>query len=81
MSWYQILYLSSLIIIPILGYLFKTLIGNHMQRIDNLEQNLLEKISETQVRVLMQDKLDPIKEDLIDINNKINKVLDHLLKQ
>lgn len=50
------------------------------KRIEMLERSLPEKVNETQVRLLMQDKIYPICEDLKEIKDKIDKITDHLLQ-
>ncbi len=50
------------------------------KRIDMLERLTNEKMSEEKTRQLLNDKLEPVREDLLEIKAKIDKITDHLLK-
>lgn len=57
-------------------------------RIDALEKELPKKVEETEVRQLLTDKIDPIKDDINDIKqdidmlaSKIDKLIDLFLKK
>jgi len=64
-------------IISVSGYLIKNL----MNRIQDLESQLLTKMSEDRVRLLLQDKIEPIKEDLKDIKDTVNKLYELQIKR
>lgn len=46
-----------------------------MQRFESIEQDLKNKATKEEV----QEKLQPVKEDLAEIKVKIDKIIDHLL--
>lgn len=51
-----------------------------MQRLDTLEQQMPMKTTESEVRQILADKIDPIKESMSEIKDKVDKVIDLLLK-
>jgi hypothetical protein len=51
-----------------------------MQRLDTLERQMVTKTDEHEVRQLLSDKVDPIKESMSEIKEKVDKVIDLLLK-
>jgi Tfp pilus assembly protein PilO len=52
-----------------------------MQRIDTLEDQIATKTSEAEVRQLLADKVDPLKEKMSEITEKVDKVIDLLIKK
>ena len=68
----------------LIAYTFKSIIT----RLDRLEIRIEHTMVEERVRVLIDDKLSPlyiqhreIKEDLMDLKNKMNQVLEMLLRK
>ncbi len=61
-------------IIPLVLGLGAFIVKSMMSRIDELEKKSNIYTSEPQVRQILGDKLDPIKEDLQDIKHSINKL-------
>lgn len=59
-----------------LGYIARTL----MQRINELETKMVEKVTEAEVRQLISDKTSPIQEDLSEIKAVQHEILQILLK-
>lgn len=76
MSFDQIIYIVTTALVGLLGFFVRS----HMQRIDTIEKAMDTKLSEQQARQLLADKLDPVKETLEDVKDKINKLYDTLLK-
>jgi len=70
-------YLMLLIslVIGVVGFLVKT----QMQRIDVLEKEMTTKPSDEDVRRVLDDKIEPIKDSMTEIRNKVDKVIDMLL--
>jgi hypothetical protein len=50
-----------------------------MARLDSLEADMKKKVSEEEVRQVIQDKIQPINEKCDDIKDSVNKILDHIL--
>ena len=74
MDWDK--YLS--IIATILGIIIlpiRYIIGKFMARIEQLETEVAKRATKEEV----QEKLDPIKDDLTEIKARVEKILDHLL--
>ena len=53
---------------------------SHVDRIESMEKKLAEKLDEPQVRLLMADKIDPIKEDIKEIKEMLNHILTVIMK-
>lgn len=64
------------LIVGILGWLART----NMQRQDNIEKELDTKITEQQTRQILADKLEPLKEGLDDVKDKLDSLYNLLLK-
>jgi HAMP domain-containing protein len=50
-----------------------------MARLDNLETEMKKKISEEDVRQVINDKIEPINDKCDDIKASINQILEHIL--
>jgi hypothetical protein len=64
----------SLVLSPLV-YIWRTTV----HRIEKLESQHSTKIDETKVRQLLDDKIDPVKEDLIQIRDRLDSIIDKLL--
>lgn len=58
------------------GFLIRSVLG----RISILESRIQDSMSEVKVRQLIQDKYDPIQEDIHEIKDKLNKIFDLYVK-
>ena len=67
LATYLVLPLVSLLLIPVV----KTYFSRIDMRISNLEQQIKQNMTESEVRQLVTDKLDPLKEDLQEIKASI----------
>lgn len=72
-----IIFVASPLILSIIGYFMKT----HVDRIQVLEKEIDHKVNEREVRALMNDKLEPIREDIKELKATTDKILDILLKK
>lgn len=63
------------IICGVIGYLIRVQMG----RIDMLEQHMVRKVEEPQVRQIIADKIDPLKEDIQQVNNKLDTIYNILI--
>jgi len=70
--------ISGLILIlsGAVSYFIKVLV---MERIDMLEQQMPTKMTEAETRLLLSDKIEPIKESMTEIKEKVDKVIDLLI--
>jgi hypothetical protein len=50
------------------------------QRLDVMQEKINSKISEDRVRAILDDNVDPIKDTLKSINEKLDNLILHLLK-
>lgn len=73
---YIIIPIISLFLIPFI----RSYIVNFESRIKNLESSIIHKVEESDVRLLITDKLDPVKDTLEDIKTQIEKLMDYLIK-
>ncbi len=76
MSLLDILYSSVPVLVGVLGYLGKS----YMNKISKIEEELDTKLSEQQTRQILSDRLDPIKESVEEVKEKLDKLYDLLLK-
>jgi uncharacterized protein YoxC len=63
------------IVLTVLGYLMKT----HLDRIQELEKRVDLTINEAEIRGIINDKIDPIKEDISEIKATLNHILTAIL--
>jgi len=52
------------------------IIRNVLLRIDSLEERMREAVTEQQVRQVLQDRYEPVLEDIKEIKEKLNKLFD-----
>jgi len=80
MSWESIVVITatilSIITTPVV-YIYKSI----MQRIETLEKETNDKMTESEVRILLDDKLEPMKDDLHEIKTRLDSILDRLIKK
>lgn len=67
----------SCLLIPLL----RSLYINIDNRIKFMESRFSDKLTETEARQLISDKLEPVKESLSDIKDKIDQLTAYLLKK
>lgn len=65
------------LVLGLVGYIWR----NAVSRIENLEKNMQDKTSEQDVRQLLNDKLEPVKEDLQEIKTRLEHILDNLINK
>ena len=51
------------------------------QRLTSLEQTVQKKVEEDQVRQLLVDKIEPLREDVQDLKDKIDRIYDFLMRK
>ena len=77
MEWLNIVwYVFAPMVVTYVGYSMKS----HVDRIESMEKKLADKLDEPQVRLLMADKIDPIKEDIKEIKEMLNHILTAIMK-
>lgn len=64
------------LLIPVGAYFVKSL----LDRLNKVEEKQKEAVSEPEMRRIMDDKINPIKEDITEIKYQLNKLLDIFLK-
>lgn len=52
-----------------------------MQRLERLEADMKNKVTDVEVRQIVSDKVDPINEKCDKIDATVNKILDHIIQQ
>lgn len=72
-----IIYLGIPTILGIGAWIMRSTIN----RISELEHQIRTKVEEDKVRVILNDKLDPIREDVHEIKVQINRLMDLILKK
>jgi len=77
MEWLNIVYyVITPIVIMYAGHCMKS----HVDRIEEIEKKLMTKIDEPEVRTILSDKIDPMKEDIKEIKQMLNHLLSVILK-
>lgn len=65
------------IIITIVGFIMRTI----HSRIDHLEKLVPTKLDQAEVRQIVADKIDPLREDIHEIKAKLDRVMDILIER
>ena len=76
-----VIYLAIPVIIGIMGFMFKTGITSMLNRLDALEVREQEKLTRVDFEIAMKDKLDPLKQGVEEMKEKVDKVYDILLRK
>jgi hypothetical protein len=74
---YVILFIASTLVGG-LSYFVRSMI---MQRLDELEKQIITRVTEQEVRQTLDDKITPIKESMIDVKVAVDKVYDLLIRK
>lgn len=74
------IYLVIPVIIGVMGFMFKTGIQSMLNRLEILEQRDSEKLTKQDFEIAMNDKLTPLKEDVLEVKKAVDKFYDKLLK-
>ncbi len=77
MNWDIVYYLIGPAILMIAGWFMKS----HVERISALEEKIEHKTTEMEVRLILSDKIDPMREDIHELKASVDKILDILLKK
>lgn len=75
MPWEQMFYIGLTTIIGALSYFARDVLN----RLNKVEDSLKYTVTQPEVRQIVADKLDPIKEDLAGIDARVSKILDILI--
>lgn len=78
-DWIKLL--VACVLIPTLLGIVKYLMKTHTDRIETLEKLMPMKMTEVEVRQILSDKLDPLKDSIEDCKERLDKILDMLLKK
>lgn len=73
MSWETIITVGASLIIPPIAYL--------VRRFMAFESKIDQKVDEKKVQQLLHDKIEPLKEDLTEIKQRIEKLIDFCMKK
>lgn len=73
-----LIYAALPVLIGLGTYIVKTLI---LTRLDTIEDMLPSKLNETQVRQLLTDRIEPIREDIHDLKEKLDNIYDLLIRK
>lgn len=78
MEWLNIVYyVITPAVIMYAGHSMKS----HLDRIEIIEKELVKKIDEPEVRTIIADKIDPMKEDIKEIKEMLNHILTVVMKK
>lgn len=73
----NILYATIPLVFGTIGYLFRTILS----KIDSLDQKSQQFVTKQEVNQLINDKLEPIREDLTEIKQTLTRLYDFLLRK
>lgn len=68
--------LITYVAIPVIGSLIAFVGRSIMIRLDVLEDQMQTKVNEQTVRTILSDKMDPLKEDIHEIKETLNKFIE-----
>ena len=68
------------IVAPLILAMGSFLFNSIWKRLDALEARVQTAMTEAAVRQVINDKIDPLREDIIEIKQKLNQLLDSYLK-
>ncbi len=77
MDWNIVYYIIVPAALMVGGWLMKS----HVERIAAVETEVRTKTTEVEVRMIIADKMDPIREDVHELKASVDKILDILLKK
>jgi len=69
------------VILPTILAIGAWLMKSHVERISRLEVDVQLKTTEAEVRTILADKLDPIREDIKELKANSDRILDILLRK
>jgi inactivated superfamily I helicase len=69
------------VILPTIVALGAWFMKAYVERVNNLEREVQTKTTESEVRIIMADKIDPMREDIHELKASVDKILDILLKK
>jgi hypothetical protein len=69
------------IVLPIIIGMVTYFVRGIMSRIEKLETAVDSAMTEHQMRQILSDKIDPVKEDVTDIKNSVQKLFDLYFKK
>lgn len=78
MEWLNIIYY---VVTPALLMYAGHAMKSHVDRLDKIEKTLMTKIDEPEVRTILADKIDPMKEDIKEIKEMLNHIITVILKK
>lgn len=69
------------IVAPVIVAMGSYLMSTFLNRISTLEKTMVNKVEEPEVRQILADKIDPLREDISELKNKIELIYSLLLKR
>lgn len=67
------------VIVPIVFAIVGFITRNFHMRLETLEKEMPQKLDQNEVRQIIHDKVDPIKEDISEIKTNLNKLIDLII--
>lgn len=64
-------------LLTLVAYFVRT----QMIRLDELEKNMTTKMTDNEVRQILEDKIEPLKESMAEVKLKVDKVIDLLIQK
>ena len=65
------------LVLPPIVYVWRDIVS----RIKDLEKAQKDNMDEKEIRLLISDRLDPLKEDLQELKIQINKLINHIIEK
>lgn len=63
-------------ILPLISGVIFFMLGNIYKKLNDHEERLRKAVSDQDVRILISDKIDPLKEDIHEIKQKLDKLIE-----
>lgn len=67
------------VILPVVLGIGTFIMKSVFSRLDVLEKDIHNKVEEEKVRQLLADKIDPVREDIQELKNKLDRLMDFLI--
>jgi hypothetical protein len=74
---FLVIYIVPSLVLGVGGFMIKSVLS----RLDVVEKVLAEKVEEVDVRRLLADKIEPLSQDIHELNEKLDKIYDYLIKK
>jgi hypothetical protein len=77
----ELLLKIAYIVVPIITGIGAFFVRSITSRLEKLEEKVEHTVSEEELRITLNDKIEPVREAIVDIKKQLDKVYDLLIKR